>query len=267
MTFAGGSGTDYLGFKDILIAQPPWIRDGSVTNVWSPDTRGITWFSGSGDGGIASGIAATVGSNALVVQNNVSFHNSLISTSQGFRADSGTSSAAISAATGAAASGSKIPISFAIAGRLPTAPNYLGATGAQWVLFSFSRDASVNPYFAVIGTRGSTDCALQRRDDSGAMDAGTTLSLGTSAFVLIGVYSGSTFTTRLNGVVKDNAAAASTSGTSTFDKVSIGGFIRAGASGLYSDLYWSHMILGVNKTWTSSTYLPIESYLRRRLGV
>lgn len=266
------SGTDYIGFKDIPVANPPWVRDANVTYAWSARPDKVTWVgSPGGEGSSIQSLAATKSSAAIgsTSGGSIVFHNSLAGkAAQYAQHTSGASSFLANSSVGAAASGTAVAVSIAIAGKLNAAPNYAGATGAQWVLFSFCRDASVTPFLAVIGSRGSTDCVLQRRNDASGADTGATLSPGTTPFVLICIYSGTTFTTRLNGVVVDNAASAATGGACTLDQFAVGGFRAASVGGgLYSDLLWTNIIVGTGVAWGSATYKPIESYLRRKLGV
>jgi hypothetical protein len=266
------TGTDYIGFKDIPVANPPWVRDANVTHAWSARPDKITWQgSPGGEGSSIQSLAATKSAEPIGSTSGgaVAFHNSLVGlAAQYAQHSSGASAFLVNSPVGAAASGTAVPVSIAIAGKLNAAPNYAGATGAQWVLFAFCRDASVTPFLAVIGSRGSTDCVLQRRNNAGAADTGATLSLGTSPFVLVCIYSGTTFTTRLNGVVIDNAISAGSGGACTLDRFGVGGFRPDSAGGgLYSDLLWTNIIVGTGVAWGSATYKPIETYLRRKLGV
>jgi len=264
-------GSVYRGRSVHGVYDAPWTRSPNVTSAWSIRTRHLTFLTGNENDGSISTIAGSVGSYGLTsgpsggtINAKLDFNSSGKSVHCAKHAV-GSSSRMSNDTVAASQSGTAVPLSVLLAGRLPQAPNNAGATETQWCLFSFGSSISATPFYAWIGSRGSTSCVWQRRNDANSAASGSTIALGTSPFVLLSVYDGSNVTTRLNGTVIDNAASGG-GGALTVDQFTIGA-MRNNAAGLHSDMEWTNIVLGVNKTFTAAEQLSFEAYARRKLGI
>lgn len=248
---------------------PPWMRNVNVTHGWTIRENVATWAAGAGDGGDVTQIGAIPLRPVTLVYNNAHctyFRNFNSKGVAYLKHAVGGSADMFGDAVASSVSGTAVPLSIAIAGRLPQAPNNAGATNAQWCLWGFGRSTGVTPFIAMIGSRTFTACQFQRRNDAGTSDVGSSFDPGTSPFVIVNVYTGSTLTTIYNDTVIDNAIAATAGGACTLDQFTVGA-LRNNSAGLYSDLEWTDVIVGAGVAWTSAEYTPIKDYLKRKLGI
>lgn len=272
-----------MGFADIGYQihgyeVEPWVRNPRVTHAFSNRMSRCTYlFTSKNDGSKVASVLPQKGDQSLYTLNgNAAYFASSNGRSGAARiSDPIGSSAAMtnspsnSGTLAVGQSGTARPLGLTLAFQLPVIPNNSGGTNVNWMLFSFSRDASVNPYYAIIGTRGTlSGVVFQRRIDGGfSTDVSSPFTLNLNWNVLTLAYTGSAITLRLNGVYIDNALPALVGGACTLDTFTIGGFSRPSSFGLFSDLNWTDCVLGVNKIWTAADWEPNEVYLKRKLGL
>jgi hypothetical protein len=267
MTYAGGSGTDFIGFKDILVAEPPWIRDANIRDAYIANAinlnlnpSGFTRGGAPGQAINSGGWAKTRGTNPA---NPISctWQNGFAGKELGYVQCGPNTSAYVAAdPLGVAMSGTAVPISIVICAQLPVA-----STNVNWCLFYFGRSSTATPAFSATGAPGSTNFGIARRNDAANVVGGGVIAPGTSPFVLYVKYTGTTLTTRLNRVTIDNALAFN-GGALTCDQCAFGAQHSTVVNGWCNpNIYAWFDSIGTNMP--DASVVALENYLCRLIGL
>jgi len=245
----------------------PWMMNPTDwRNVFNANAQYITTTLGTSRGGF-DGAAFPAGNNWIQAVNNNSDQISATGIWQahfnsrvGCAFMNGGTAIAKCDPIGVAQSGTAVPFTIILAGQIPVAP------GVTWRLANFGRSSSGTPLIDIgQGAAGSTVMTINRRNDANNLSvSAATIDPGTNPFILFVQYTGTTLTTRLNGIVKDNAIAFN-GGALTLNQFTLGALRTTATSG-FSNPKITHLLYN-NTVVAQSVWQKYENYIRRRIGV
>lgn len=248
---------------------PPWLRDPNCLYAFEARPKYLGMTGAQDDGTVITSIKDAIGETVQLTNVGASGTKTYRRTFNGTAASQSvefnvTTSTILSNITIASPwSGTAKAFSFCIALRLPQAPNYAGAAGAVWSLFTLTRQSVATSVFYIVGTRsaGSTTCWVQRTNDAGVAQRGANMSLGTTGHVIEGTWDATNgFNTWLDGTQIDTNATGG-GGSITLDTLTLGGFCCA-PGGVNTITQWSDPIYRF-AAFGNGNRLPYTDYLLR----
>lgn len=251
MTFLNPRKQHGTGFAE----DTPWARDGNVTDAYVADPKYTGYVN---PGSSIVGFSQAKGSNAPNIINNVAYADTYSSRKIPNAQLSSVGSSYIRIdGLAAAITGTAKPFTAIISAQVPAAP------ATVWYLWAFTRSISITPAIVAGGASGTTNFNIARKNDAGTGFTSSTVTSGTSPFVHTVIYNGSTLIVRHNRVLTDNAIAFG-AGALTVDHFTVG--VAGDLGGGYSQPNL-HALIFAPSALPASSYVPIENYLLRKLGL